>query len=32
MTPILSFLGNTAATFLTHSFGPSLPDDDRYVV
>ena len=32
MTALLSLLGNTAATFLKHSFGPGLPDDDRYVV
>ena len=32
MTAALAIPGNTAATFLTHFFGPGLADDDRYVV
>ena len=32
MTAALALPGNTAATFLTHFFGPGLADDDRYVV
>ena len=32
MTAAMAMPGNTAATFLTHFFGPGLADDDRYVV
>ena len=32
MSAALAIPGNTAATFLTHFFGPGLADDDRYVV
>ena len=32
MTAVMALPGNTAATFLTHFFGPGLADDDRYVV
>ena len=32
MTAALAMPGNTAATFLTHFFGPGLADDARYVV
>ena len=32
MTAAMALPGNTAATFLTHFFGPGLADDDRYVV
>ena len=32
MSTALAIPGNTAATFLTHIFGPGLADDDRYVI
>ena len=32
MAAALAIPGNTAATFLTHIFGPGLADDDRYVI
>lgn len=32
MTAAMAMPGNTAATFLTHFFGPGLADNDRYVV
>ena len=32
MTAAMALPGNTAATFLTHFFGPGLADDDRHVV
>ena len=32
MTAAMALPGNTAATFLTHFFGPGLADDDRYGV
>ena len=32
MTAAMAMPGNTAATFLTHFFGPGLDDHDRYVV
>ncbi len=32
MSAAMAFPRNTAATFLTHFFGPGLAEDDRYVV